>query len=157
VDRGILIGVAVMAMSSPSAALSRASVCQQVKADLRTIRMGTMMYQVEHAGRLPPSLRDLVASGVLDSAQRLSDPWGSPYVITQHDDDVEIATFGPDLVRGTSDDFSSAAGSSCPPLPDPAPHRGVVLALLLAAAAGLLAVLIWFATRKKGVPRTALN
>lgn len=157
-DRGLHVGLVMMAMSWPSTAFARTSVCQGVKSELRSIRMGARMYQVEHDAELPPSLRDLVASGVLDPAQRLSDPWGSPYVIVQHDDGFEVATLGPDRVRGTADDFSSKIGSPCPPLPGPSPYRGVLLALLLAAVTGLVALPIWFATRKKvRAPRTTLN
>lgn len=155
-NRGLLVGLAIIAISSPSTAFSRTSVCQQVKADLQTIRLGTMIYRVDH-DRLPPSLRDLVVGGVLEPSQRLSDPWGSPYFIVQNGDELDVATLGPDRVRGTADDFSSAASSPCPRLPDPMSHGKLLLALLLAAATSLVGLAICFAARKPHLPPTALN
>jgi hypothetical protein len=116
------------------------------------------MCQIETDARLPRQLSELVATRTLDDAQPLSDPWGSPYLIVPHHDDFEVITIGPDQVRGTIDDFSSATVMPCPSWTQPNRNRGIIIIALLASVAILVAFSIWLVRRKKSrVPRTTID
>jgi hypothetical protein len=154
----LLIVLAVTTVSSPSAALSRVSLCDRIKGDLRSIRMAVQTYQIENDARLPRSLSELIATRLLDDAQSLSDPWGHPYLIVPHAEGFEIVTFGPDRVPGTTDDFSSAAVSPCPSWPSPNRKRAVIVVALLTSVTILIGFSIWLLKGKKSrAPRTTIN
>jgi hypothetical protein len=56
-------------------------------------------------------MQQLVQEKELDSATTTTDPWGEQYVLSCTDDDVIVASNGPDKKRGTGDDIRVPKGA----------------------------------------------
>lgn len=52
-----------------------------------------------------PTVSQLVQDKQLDAGQESNDPWGQPYEITCGEDDVSVASAGPDKQAGSNDDI----------------------------------------------------
>lgn len=80
---------------------------RQFQADLillqsRQLLDACKLYQRKNR-RVPQSVQDLIDAELL--AQAPEDPWGSPYVIEEHEKFVRIISAGPDGEAGTDDDI----------------------------------------------------
>ena len=58
-----------------------------------------------------PTISQLVQDKEIDSASKTDDAWGKPYKLTCTEDDVVIASPGPDGKDGTADDIVIPKGA----------------------------------------------
>ncbi len=58
-------------------------------------------------------MSQLIQEKQLDSAQNTNDPFGQPYVLNCTDDEVQVASLGPDKKKGTKDDISVPGKGFC--------------------------------------------
>lgn len=72
----------------------------------RVIRSAVSQWQLsENDYATCPTVSQLVQDKQLDSGQETNDPWGQPYEITCGEDDVTVASAGPDKQAGSNDDI----------------------------------------------------
>ena len=69
------------------------------------IAQAVILYQVEH-NAVPKTKDDLIDSGYV-ARSHLTDPWGTPILVTRSDEDVRVTSAGPDRVPGTADDITN--------------------------------------------------
>jgi hypothetical protein len=55
-------------------------------------------------------MSQLVQEKHIDSAANTDDPWGEAYILSCTDDDVIVASKGPDKKKGTADDVRVPKG-----------------------------------------------
>lgn len=114
----VLIVVAIIAMVAGSVtvfALPRYKESQITAAGTgaRVVRTAVQQWQLaNNEYGTCPSVSQLVQDKQLDSGQSTDDPWGSPFTIACTDDDVVVASNGPDKKQGTSDDIVIPKGAS---------------------------------------------
>jgi general secretion pathway protein G len=81
----------------------------QVKAatnGARVIRSAVSQWQLaENDYATCPTVSQLVQDKQLDAGQESNDPWGQPFEITCGDDEVTVASAGPDKQAGNTDDI----------------------------------------------------
>jgi general secretion pathway protein G len=81
----------------------------QVKAatnGARVIRSAVSQWQLaENDYATGPTVSQLVQDKQLDAGQESNDPWGQPFEITCGDDEVTVASTGPDKQAGNADDI----------------------------------------------------
>ena len=107
----VLIVVAIIAMVASGVAvfaLPRYKEAQIKSAETgaRVIRGAIQNWQRVNNESTCPTISQLVQEKQLDSASNTSDPWGEQYILSCTDDDVMVASNGPDKKKGTPDDVS---------------------------------------------------
>ena len=120
VERGVtlvevLIVVAIIAMVASGVAvfaLPRYKEAQIKSAETgaRVIRGAIQNWQRINNESSCPTISQLVQEKQLDSASNTADPWGEQYMLTCTDDDVVVASNGPDKKKGTPDDIRVPKG-----------------------------------------------
>lgn len=95
----IMIVVIIMAMIAAAVgmavlpALERSRV-RQARSDAMTVRSAAEMYLAEDATADCPTVQDLVDAHVLNSAARLTDPWGNDFTIRCDGTDITVTSDG---------------------------------------------------------------
>jgi general secretion pathway protein G len=96
----ILGGIGVMAVGQWDRARLK-----QAYNDALQAQTNSELFKVAH-NRCPRSIQELVAAGIVGRMTR--DPWGNDYEIRCTDDEqIDVATAGPDREMGTDDDITS--------------------------------------------------
>ena len=93
-------GVAVVAVPKFAEAQKK-----QAQTDARTIHPAAEKYRVDHTGEQCPTVELLREKKELSQASKITDPWDTPYKILCGDEDVTVASAGPDKKEGTADDI----------------------------------------------------
>jgi len=106
----VLIVVAIMALISGGVAFFVLPKYRQAQRDTctttaRTIRQAASMWRSLKGGPGEcPTVSKLIEDKEIDPSSTTADPWGTPFVVTCTDDDVTVASAGPDAKTGTKDD-----------------------------------------------------
>jgi len=94
-------GVAVVAIPK-----MRESQLKAAMTGARVIRSAVSQWRLaENDYATCPTVSQLVQDKQLDAGQESNDPWGQPYEITCGEDDVTVASAGPDKQTGNNDDI----------------------------------------------------
>ncbi len=114
----VLIVVAILAMVAGGVAVFalpkyRDAQVETARTGARTIRTAVQQWQAANNETSCPTVSQLVQEKHIDSATNTDDPWGEAYALTCTDDEVIVASKGPDKKKGTKDDIRvpSSAGS----------------------------------------------
>lgn len=114
----IMIVVAIIAMVSAGVAAvaipkMKAAQLTQAATGARVVRTAVSQWQLtENEFGECPSVSQLIEDKQLDSGQNTSDPWGQDYIISCADDEVVVASAGPDKKMGSEDDIVVPKGAS---------------------------------------------
>jgi hypothetical protein len=76
----------------------------QAKVDARTIQSVAERYASDHPGQCP-TVEQLRSERELSEASKITDPWGETFRIVCRGEDVNVMSFGPDRLAGTTDDI----------------------------------------------------
>jgi general secretion pathway protein G len=98
----ILGGVGVMAFNQ----LKKARL-EQAKRDVASIKGAVGLFGAQSEEPCPKSIEELKEGKYVN---KLRDPWGQPYKLkcpSEHDDDADVWSSGPDRKEGTEDDIRS--------------------------------------------------
>jgi general secretion pathway protein G len=111
----VLIVVAIIAMVASGVAvfaLPRYKEAQIKSAETgaRVIRGAIQNWQRINNESTCPTISQLVQEKHLDSASNTADPWNEQYQLSCTDDDVTVASNGPDKKKGTPDDIRVPKG-----------------------------------------------
>jgi general secretion pathway protein G len=72
----------------------------------RTIRQAIQSWQAANNETACPTVSQLVQEKFLDTGGDTNDPWGTAYALNCTEDDVIIASAGPDKKKGSKDDIT---------------------------------------------------
>jgi general secretion pathway protein G len=105
----VLIVVAIIAMVAGGVAFFafpkfKESQVKTAVTAARVIRGAAQNWQMANDGC--PTISQLIQDKQLDKAQDTNDPWGGDYTITCTEDDIVVASDGPDKQQGSEDDLS---------------------------------------------------
>jgi general secretion pathway protein G len=106
----VLIVVAIMALISGGVGFFVLPKYRQAQRDTaattaKTIRQAASMWRSLKGGPGEcPTVSKLIEDKEIDPSSTTQDPWGSPFVLTCTEDDVTVASAGPDGKAGTKDD-----------------------------------------------------
>ncbi len=104
----VAAGVAVVAIPKMKEAQIKAA-----ETGARTIRNAVSQWQLaENEYSECPNVSQLVQDKQLDAGQTTVDPWGEEYEISCADDEVVVASKGPDKKKGSKDDIIIPKGAS---------------------------------------------
>lgn len=115
----VLIVVAIIAMVASGVAVFalpkfKEAQIKSAETGARVIRGAIQNWQRINNESTCPSMSQLIQEKELDSATNTADPWQQPYILSCTDDDVIVASAGPDKKKGTPDDIrvpkNAAAG-----------------------------------------------
>ncbi len=70
-----------------------------------SLRQAAESWRLSHVPEDCPTADALVASGVVDEASKMTDPWDVPYEIACEGEQTRVRSFGPDKRKGTDDDI----------------------------------------------------
>lgn len=115
----VLVVVAIIAMVAGGVAVFalprfREAQLKSAETGARVIRGAVQNWQRVNNETSCPSLQQLMQAKELDSAANTDDPWGQAYTISCSDDDVTVASKGPDKKQGTADDVRVPKGAAAP-------------------------------------------
>lgn len=100
-------GVAVVAMPKMKEAQIKSA-----ETGARVIRNAVSQWQLaENEYGTCPTVSQLIEDKQLDAGQNTVDPWGEDYTITCADDEVVVASMGPDKKKGSKDDIVIPKGA----------------------------------------------
>ncbi len=97
-------GVAVAAFSQ----LAKARI-ETTEQNAREVRNAVNRWRMKNTDGCP-SVSQLVADKEIDSASKTEDAWGQPFKIACTEDDVMVASAGPDKKDGSQDDIRVPKG-----------------------------------------------
>jgi general secretion pathway protein G len=111
----VLIVVAIIAMVASGVAVFalpkyKEAQVKSAETGARVIRGAIQNWQRVNNESTCPAMAQLIQEKELDSATTTTDPWGQAYVLSCTDDDVIVASNGPDKKRGTPDDIRVPKG-----------------------------------------------
>ncbi|HVU03117.1 MAG TPA: type II secretion system protein [Polyangiaceae bacterium] len=125
VERGVtlvevLIVVAIIAMVASGVAVFalpkyKEAQIKQAETGARVIRGAIQNWQRVNNEVSCPTIQQLVQEKEIDSATNTQDPWAQDYILQCTDDDVIVASNGPDKKRGTPDDIRVPKGATAGP------------------------------------------
>jgi general secretion pathway protein G len=115
----VLIVVAILAMVAGGVAvfaLPRFQDSQKktAEAGARTIRMAVQQWQAANNETSCPTISQLIQDKQLDTGQNTNDPWGQAYSLNCSDDEVTVASNGPDKKKGSKDDIAVPKAAAAP-------------------------------------------
>ena len=115
----VMIVVAILAMVAGGVAVFalpkfKESQIKSAETGARVIRQAVQHWQVSNSESTCPSMDQLMKEKHLDPGQNTNDPWGQAYAMSCSDDEVTVASSGPDKKKGTKDDISVPKGASAP-------------------------------------------
>lgn len=116
----VLIVVAIIAMVASGVAVFALPKYKQAQISsaetgARVIRGAIQNWQRVNNEVSCPTISQLVQEKELDSATTTEDPWAQPYILQCTDDDVIVASNGPDKKHGTPDDIRVPKGATAGP------------------------------------------
>jgi general secretion pathway protein G len=116
----VLIVVAIIAMVASGVAVFALPKYKQAQISsaetgARVIRGAIQNWQRVNNEVSCPTISQLVQEKELDSATTTEDPWAQPYILQCTDDDVVVASNGPDKKHGTADDIRVPKGAIAGP------------------------------------------
>jgi general secretion pathway protein G len=105
----VLIVVAIMAMLAGGVAVFalpkfREAQVSTARTSALTIRTAIQDWQRINNEYSCPSISQLKQEKIIDTATETNDPWNEPFTLTCSDDEVYVASKGPDKKDGTADD-----------------------------------------------------
>ena len=108
----VILVVAIIAMVAAAASVSGIKVLgsSQKKTahnDVRTIRAAVRTWWLTSDPSRCPTLKELVAEGILDPDGHQSDPWGTAFAIACDQREAIVRSAGPDRKLDTEDDIQS--------------------------------------------------
>ena len=111
----VLIVVAIIAMVASGVAVFalpkyKEAQVKSAETGARVIRGAIQNWQRVNNESSCPTMSQLVQEKELDSATTTDDPWGDAYILSCTDDDVIVASNGPDKKKGTPDDIRVPKG-----------------------------------------------
>lgn len=115
----VMIVVAILAMVAGGVAVFalpkfRESQIKNAESGARVIRQAVQHWQVANSESSCPTISQLMQEKHLDPGQETNDPWGQAYALTCADDEVTVASMGPDKKKGTKDDITIPKGAAAP-------------------------------------------
>jgi general secretion pathway protein G len=113
----VLIVVAIIAMVASGVAVFalpkyKEAQVKSAETGARVIRGAIQNWQRVNNESSCPTMSQLVQEKELDSATTTDDPWGVAYILSCTDDDVIVASNGPDKKKGTPDDIRVPKGAT---------------------------------------------
>jgi len=107
----VLIVVAIMAMLAGGVAVFalpkfREAQVSTAETSARTIRTAIQDWQRVNNEISCPTISQLKQEKIIDTAANTDDPWGQPFRLTCSDDEIFVASDGPDKKQSTNDDIS---------------------------------------------------
>ena len=113
----VLVVIAIMSIMS--AIVAYAVIPMYIESQKKTARLSASSlrrlvgtWRLTHSGEECPNVARLRTDKLIDGESSSNDPWGSPYVIKCPEDDVVVASSGPDKKQGTEDDIVVPAGTA---------------------------------------------
>lgn len=115
----VLIVVAILAMVAGGVAFFALPQFNKAKISTaesaaRVIRQAAQSWMATNNETSCPTISQLIQDKLLDSGQNTSDPWGQGFSINCNEDDVIVASNGPDKKKGTKDDVVVPKQSATP-------------------------------------------
>jgi general secretion pathway protein G len=115
----VMIVVAILAMVAGGVAVFalpkfKEAQIKEAKTGARVIRTAVQHWQVSSSESTCPTVQQLMSEKHLDPGQNTKDPWGQDYTLSCSDDEVTVASMGPDKKKGTKDDISVPEGAAAP-------------------------------------------
>jgi general secretion pathway protein G len=114
----VLIVVAIIAMVAGGVAVFalpkyKEAQVTTAKTGARVIRNAVQQWQLaNNEYGTCPTVSQLVSDRQLDAGQNTDDPWGMAFIIACSDDNVSVASYGPDKKQGTKDDIMVPEGAA---------------------------------------------
>lgn len=107
----IMIVIAIMSLIATGVGFAIVPRWQKAQVDTattnaRAIRNAAISWRATSGDDSCPTVSQLVADKMIDSASKTEDPWGSPYKIICTEDDITVTSSGPDKKDGTKDDIA---------------------------------------------------
>ena len=108
----LLVAVAIMALLAGAASFAVIPILTRVRRDSAEqnadhIRRAVISQRVIEASTCP-TVRGMIDANVLDEGTPTRDPWGSPFVITCHENGrIEVRSAGLDKLPNTADDIAA--------------------------------------------------
>jgi general secretion pathway protein G len=115
----VLIVVAIIAMVAGGVAVFalprfRESQVKNAETGARIVRTAVQQWQAANNESTCPTISQLVQEKQLDPGQSTKDSWNMDYTISCVDDEVIVASNGPDKKKGTKDDIVVPKGAGTP-------------------------------------------
>lgn len=106
----VLIVVAIIAMVAGGVAVFalpkyKEAQIKQAETGARVVRTAVQQWQAANNETSCPTISQLVQEKQLDPGQSTKDSWNQDYTLTCTDDEVIVASNGPDKKKGTKDDI----------------------------------------------------
>lgn len=113
----VMIVVAIMAMLAGGITFAllpqyKKAQIDTARTDAAAIRKAIQEWQRINNDYSCPTISQLVKEKVIDSASNTEDPWNGEYKFTCTEDDVTVASAGPDKKTGSADDIKVPKGAS---------------------------------------------
>ncbi len=106
---GILAGMVVLSFSGRAEEARR----RAARGDITSYMSAIELYALDHNGKYPGSLDDLIGGERNYVRELNNDPWGNPYVYecpgSVHKDSFDIYSAGPDGIKGNADDVTESS------------------------------------------------
>lgn len=115
----VLIVVAIIAMVAGGVAVFalpkyKEAQIKNAETGARIVRTAIQQWQAANNESTCPTISQLVQEKQLDPGQSTNDSWNQPYNLTCTDDEVIVASNGPDKKKGTKDDIVVPKGAGTP-------------------------------------------
>ena len=112
----VLIVVAIIAMVAGGVAVFalpkyKEAQIKNAETGARIVRTAIQQWQAANNETTCPTMSQLVQEKQLDPGQSTNDSWNQPYSLTCTDDEVIVASNGPDKKKGTKDDIVVPKGA----------------------------------------------
>lgn len=106
----VLIVVAILSLVAAGVGIAAFKYGEKAKIHLaetngREIRRAVKTWWFEHDSAACPTIEALVADGTLERDGARNDPWGSPWRIECHEEEVTVSSNGGDRTQNTADDI----------------------------------------------------
>jgi general secretion pathway protein G len=115
----VLIVVAIIAMVAGGVAVFalpkyKEAQIKNAETGARIVRTAIQQWQAANNETSCPTMSQLVQEKQLDPGQTTKDSWNQDYTLTCTDDEVIVASNGPDKKKGTKDDITVPKGAGTP-------------------------------------------
>jgi general secretion pathway protein G len=115
----VLIVVAIIAMVAGGVAVFalpkyKEAQIKNAETGARIVRTAIQQWQAANNESTCPTISQLVQEKQLDPGQSTNDSWNQPYNLSCTDDEVIVASNGPDKKKGTKDDIVVPKGAGTP-------------------------------------------
>lgn len=111
----IMIVIAIMSLIATGVGFAIVPRWQKAQVDTattnaRAIRNAAISWRATSGDDGCPTVSQLVADKMIDSASKTEDPWGAAFKIVCTEDDIMVTSSGPDKKDGTQDDIAVPKG-----------------------------------------------